>query len=87
MLSLSGILKKDELSAMLQLYEQDNMVDATIYFVYLPSKILNAVGWIMHIFKFGNRRDLFFCTVRQESREQRDRNPIFNLEGVSNESG
>ena len=62
------------------------MVDASIYFVYLPSKILNAVGWIMHIFKFDNRRELCFCTVRQESRGQRDRNPNFNLEGVSNGS-
>ncbi len=62
------------------------MVDATIYFVYLPSKNLNAVEWIMHIFKFDNHRELFFCTVRQESRGQRDRNPNFNLEGVSNES-
>ena len=59
MLSLSGVLKKDELSVMLQLYEQENMVDATIYFVYLPSKNLNAAGWIMHIFKFDNRRELF----------------------------
>ncbi len=64
----------------------DNMVDATIYFVYLPSKNLNAVGWIMHTFKFDNRRELFFCTVRQESRRQRDRNPNLNLEGISNES-
>ncbi len=39
----------------------------------------------MHTFKFDNRRELFFCTVRQESRGQRGRNPIFNLEGVSNE--
>ncbi len=63
-----------------------DMVEATIYFVYLPSKNLNAVGWIMHIFKFDNRREFFFCTVRQEIRGQRDRNPIFNLGGVSNES-
>ncbi len=68
------------------LTNQENMVDTTIYFVYLPSKNLDAVGWIMHIFKFDNRRELFFCTVRQENRGQRDRNPIFNLEGVSNES-
>jgi hypothetical protein len=66
--------------------KQENMVDATIYLVYLPPKNLNTVEWVMHIFKFDNRRELFFCTVRQESREQRDRNPIFNLEGVSNES-
>ncbi len=31
------------------LTNQENMVDTTIYFVYLPSKNLNAVGWIMHI--------------------------------------
>ncbi len=65
---------------------QENMVDTTIYFVYLPSKNLDAVVWIMHIFKFDNRRELFFCTVRQESRGQRDRNSIFNLEGEINES-
>ena len=65
---------------------QENMVDATIWLVYFPSKNLNAVGWIIHIFKFDNRRELFFCTVRQESRGQRDRNQIFNLEGESNES-
>jgi hypothetical protein len=65
---------------------QGNMVDTTIYSVYGPATNLNAVGWIMHIFKFDNRRELFFCTVRQESRRQRDRNPNLNLEGISNES-
>jgi hypothetical protein len=62
------------------------MVDATIYLEYCPSKNLNAVGWIKHLFKFDKRRELFFCTFRQENREQRDRNPNFNLERVSNES-
>ena len=87
MLSLSEILKRMNYLLCFNYTNRENMVDATIYFVYLPSKNLNAVGWVMHIFKFDNRRELFFCTVRQESREQRGRNPIFNLEGVPNESG
>ncbi len=56
---------------------QGKMVDTTIYSVYGPATNLNAVGWIMHIFKFDNPREFFFCTVRQESRRQRDRNPNF----------
>ncbi len=38
---------------------QDNMVDTTIYSVYGPATNLNAVGWIMDIFNFDNRRELF----------------------------
>jgi hypothetical protein len=40
------------------------MVDKTIYSVYGPATNLNAVGWIMHIFKFDNRRELFFLYSR-----------------------
>ncbi len=64
------------------------MVDATIYSAYGPwsRQKLKCGGMDNAYFKFENRRELFFCTVRQESRGQRDRNLIFNLAGVSNES-
>ncbi len=58
--------------------KQENMVDTTIYSVYGPAKNLNTVGWIMHIFKFDNRRELFFCTVRQESREHLGDHPFIH---------
>jgi len=77
MLSLSEILKRMNYLLCSSYTNQGNMVDTTIYSVYGPAKNLNTVGWVMYIFKFDNRRELFFCTVRQESRRQRDRNPNF----------
>jgi hypothetical protein len=40
----------------------------------------------MDIFKFYNRRELFFVQLGKKAGGQKDRNPNFNLEGVSNES-